>query len=274
MRIRNVKLSLVLLLVVCVGSALPAWAQSTSTGIVGGVVTDQTGAVVADVTVTLTDVATNTTRTATTTATGRYIYVDVNPGFYNISVTKAGFATTRTERQEVKVGAALAVNLTLQVGGGNTVVEVTAVGNELQTMNATVGNTITSLTIDSLPGLGRDVSTFIVLQPGVSPDGSVAGAVVDQSTFTLDGGNNSNDMDGSMNVYTKSFAGDPTGGVANQASLGPSQLGTGVGGATGVLPTPQDSVEEFKVNTAGQTADFNSSAGSEVKVVTKRGTDA
>ena len=51
-------------------------------------------------------------------------------------------------------------------------------------------------------------------------------------------------------------------------------MGTGAGGATGVLPTPQDSVEEFKVNTAGQTADFNSSAGSEVKVVTKRGTDA
>ncbi len=41
-----------------------------------------------------------------------------------------------------------------------------------------------------------------------------------------------------------------------------------------MLPTPQDSVEEFKVNTAGQTADFNSSAGSEVKVVTKRGTNA
>ena len=98
------------------------------------------------------------------------------------------------------------------------VVEVTAVGNELQTMNATVGNTITSLTIDNLPSLGRDVSTFVELQPGVSPDGRVAGAVVDQSYFSLDGGNNSNDMDGSMNVYTKSIAGDPTGGVANQNS--------------------------------------------------------
>ena len=46
------------------------------------------------------------------------------------------------------------------------------------------------------------------------------------------------------------------------------------GGPTGVMPTPQDSVEEFKVNTAGQTADFNSSAGAEVKIVTKRGTNA
>jgi hypothetical protein len=274
MHIRTVKSALFLLLVVCVGSALPAWAQSTSTGTVAGLVTDPSGAVVAGATVTLTDSSTNAARTATTNATGRYIYVDVNPGIYNLAVSKPGFETTKTQHQEVKVGASLTVDLSLQVGGANVVVEVTAVGNELQTMNATVGNTITNLTIDNLPSLGRDVSTFIALQPGVSPDGSVAGAVVDQSTFTLDGGNNSNDMDGTMNVYTKSFAGDPTGGVANQATVGPSQAGTGVGGATGVLPTPQDSVEEFKVNTAGQTADFNSSAGSEVKVVTKRGTDA
>ena len=274
MQIRSAKLALVLLLVVCAGNALSAWAQSTSTGTVAGSVTDPTGAVVSGAAVTLTDTATNIARPTTTNATGRYIYVDVNPGIYNIAVSKSGFETTKTDNQEVKVGASLTVNLALQVGGANVVVEVSAVGNELQTMNATVGNTITNLTIDSLPSLGRDVSTFIALQPGVSPDGSVAGAVVDQSYFTLDGGNNTNDMDGSMNVYTKSFAGDPTGGVANQNSVGPSEGGTGVGGATGVLPTPQDSVEEFKVNTAGQTADFNSSAGSEVKVVTKRGTDA
>jgi hypothetical protein len=274
MYIRSMKLALVLLLVVCGGSARAAWAQSTSTGTVSGSVTDPSGAVVAGASVTLTDTATNIARPTITNPTGRYIYVDVNPGIYNIAVAKAGFETTKTENQEVKVGASLTVNLALQIGGANVVVEVSAVGNELQTMNATVGNTITNLTIDNLPSLGRDVSTFIALQPGVSPDGSVAGTVVDQSSFTLDGGDNTNDMDGSMNVYTKSFAGDPSGGVANQNSVGPSEGGKGVGGATGVLPTPQDSVEEFKVNTAGQTADFNSSSGSEVKVVTKRGTDA
>jgi Carboxypeptidase regulatory-like domain len=274
MQIRSVKLPLVLLLVICAGSAPSAWAQSTSTGTVAGSVTDPSGAVVEGASVTLTDTATNTARPATTNATGRYIYVDVKPGIYTIAVSKAGFETTKAENLEVKVGASLTLSLALQVGGANVVVEVSAVGNELQTMNATVGNTITNLTIDNLPSLGRDVSTFIALQPGVSPDGSVAGTVVDQSAFSLDGGNNTNDMDGSMNVYTKSFAGDPTGGVANQNSVGPSEAGKGVGGATGVLPTPQDSVEEFKVNTAGQTADFNSSSGSEVKVVTKRGTDA
>jgi len=268
MNIRTLKVVLVLLLVVCVGSALPAWAQSTSTGSVAGAVTDPTGAVVAGATVTLTDIGTNTARTAISNAAGRYIYVDVNPGMYSIAVSKAGFATTKTENQEVKIGASLTVNLALQVGGANVVVEVTTAGTELQTMNATVGNTITGLTLDNLPSLGRDVSSFVELQPGVGPDGSVAGAVLDQSFFSLDGGNNSSDMDGSQNVYFSSMAGDPTGGVATQ-----NNLGAGVGGPTGVLPTPQDSVEEFKVNSAGQTADFNSSAGAEVKVVTKRGTN-
>ncbi len=247
-------------------NAPPAWAQSTSTGTIAGAVTDPSGAVVNGATVTLTDTATKTSRSVTTNDAGRYIFVNVDPGIYDVSISKQGFSTSKTQAT-VKVGVATTVNMALQVGGSNVVVEVTAAGTELQTMNATVGNTVTSLELDALPSLGRDTSTFVTLQPGVSPDGSVAGAVVDQSYFSLDGGNNTNDMDGSMSVYTASYAGDPTGGIANQ-SYGVAA------GATGVMPTPQDSVEEFKVNTAGQTADFNSSAGAEVKVVTKRGTNA
>ncbi len=254
MHTRSFNLALVLLLVVCVGSALPVWSQSASSGTVFGSVTDQSKAVLPGATVTLTDTSTNIARTSPTNATGRYYFADVAPGTYVLSVSKAGFATTKTGTQEVKVGDNLELDLSLQVGGANVVVEVSAVGNELQTMNATVGNTITSVAIDNLPSLGRDVSTFVELQPGVGPDGAVGGAVLDQSYFSLDGGNNSNDMDGSMNVYTTSLAGDPTGGVAAQ-----NQLGNGnIAGPTGVIPTPSDSVEEFKVNTAGQTADFNS----------------
>src|SRR5271170_2423457 len=264
---RSVKLVLVVLLVVCLGGALPVWAQTGSTGTVAGVVTDQSNAVVAAATVTLTDTSTNVSRSATTNATGRYFFADVTPGTYSLTVTKAGFATTKTENQVVQVGVSLTINLALQVGGANVVVEVSATGTELQTMNATVGNTVSGDMVNFLPSLGRDVNTFISLQPGVATDGSVAGAVLDQSYFSLDGGNNSNDMDGAGGVYVPNLTvGDPTGGVAYQNQ--------GVGGPSGTMPTPQDSVEEFKVNTAGQTADFNSSSGSEVKVVTKRGTDA
>ncbi|HEX7959984.1 MAG TPA: carboxypeptidase-like regulatory domain-containing protein, partial [Terriglobales bacterium] len=212
-------------------------------------------------TITLVDKATGVNRSVTSNDKGAFVFVNVNPATYDIKITKQGFESALIRDQKVDVGKALTENVKLTIGAVTQEVTVETTGTELQTMNATVGNTVSSIALQSLPSLGRDVSTFATLQPGVSPDGSVAGTVVDQSSFQLDGGNNTNDMDGSMNVYTPSFAGDPTGG----AVLG--------GGPTGVMPTPADSVEEFKVNTANQTADFNSSSGAQVQVVTKRGTN-
>jgi hypothetical protein len=227
-------------------------------------VTDSSGAVVVGATVKLTDKATNTPRSAVTNDQGRYFFANVVPGDYEVTVSKTGFRITKTI-VTANVGIPLTVDLKLELGAVTETVEVTATGAELQTMNATVGNTIGGDTLQNLPTIGRDAATFVTLQPGVSPDGSVAGAVVDQSSFMLDGGQNTNDMDGSMQVYTPSFAGDPTGGIVT------NQIG---GSPTGVMPTPLDSVEEFKVNTTNQTADFNSSAGAQVQVVTKRGTNS
>ncbi|HKV24970.1 MAG TPA: carboxypeptidase-like regulatory domain-containing protein [Candidatus Acidoferrum sp.] len=235
------------------------FAQATNTGTVSGTVTDPSGAAVIGATVTLTDTSTNIPRTAATNESGRYIFVDVAPGTYNVSVNKTGFRVTRIAKQAVSVGLTTTLNVTLEVGSVSESVEVTATNTEIQTMNATVGNTVSGIALNNLPSVSRDAATFVVLQPGVTPDGSVAGAVMDQNSFSLDGGQNTNDMDGSMNIYTPSFAGDPS-GVAG-------------GGPTGVLPTPIDSVEEFKSNTTNQTADFNSSAGSQVSMVTKRGTN-
>src|SRR5579859_2467500 len=257
------RLALLLAVLFCFAASAPTalFAQSASTGSVVGTVTDAQGAAVASAAVTLTDKATSIARSATTNEAGRYIFVDVNPGTYNVSVNKTGFRVSKVVDQVVQVGLSLTLNITLEIGSVAETVEVSAsTGAELQTLNATVGNTIGGDTLQNLPTIQRDAATFVTLQPGVSPDGSVAGAVVDQSSFMLDGGNNTNDMDGSMNVYTPSFAGDPTGGMVG-------------GGPTGVMPTPIDSVEEYKVNTANQTADFNSSAGAEVQVVTKRGTN-
>jgi hypothetical protein len=256
------------------GSALPALAQLTDTGTIAGTVNDPSGAVVPSVTVTLTDTATNTSLTGKTNDAGRYVFASVTPGVYNMTFTKDGFATTTVNRQEIKVGMSVTNNISLQVGGSAVRVEVTATGNELQTTDAAVGQTITGDALDSLPGLGRDVSTFVTLQPGVAPDGSVAGGNQDQNSFQLDGGNNSSDMDGTQNTYTASFAGDPTGGLVNNEVTGTAPGGSpGGGGPTGVMPTPADSIEEFRVATNNQTADFNSSAGAQVRLVTKRGTN-
>ena len=247
-------------------AALPALAQTTSMGTITGLVTDQSNAVVPDATVTVKDDATSEVRTITTNSAGRYVFVNLPPGTYDITVTKAGFQKTSVPHDIVQVGMVSTQNITLKVGSETQTVEVQTSGVELQTLNATVGNTVNGLALESLPTIARDTSTFLTLQSGISPDGSVAGAAVDQSSFQLDGGENTNDMDGSMSVYTPTYAGDPTGGAANQSN--------GVAaGATGVMPTPADSVEEFKVNVAGMGADFNSSSGAQVQIVTKRGSD-
>jgi len=251
----------------------PVFAQTAGSGEVAGTVTDPSGGAVVGAAVTLTDNATSRTRTAVTNEAGRYILVDIASGAYTLTVSKTGFRISKLVDQQVSVGSTLTLNVTLEIGSVAETVEVTVTaGAELQTMNATVGNTISGVTLSALPAIGGDVSTFVALQPGVGPDGSVAGAVVDQSTFMLDGGQNTNDMDGSMQVYTPSFGGDPTGGIA--AGNGLRGGGSAGGVPTGVMPTPSDSVEEFKVATTGQTADFDTSAGAQVQVVTKRGTNA
>jgi hypothetical protein len=241
------------------------FAQTASTGTVEVVVTDPSGAAVVDASVTLVDAGTGASRSGNTNDSGRFFFANVVPGKYTVSINKSGFRLLKFTDQVVQVSTNLQLNAKLELGSATEVVEVTATGVELQTLNATVGNTISGDALQNMPSINRDVTTFVTLQPGVSPDGSVAGAVVDQSTFMLDGGQNTNDMDGSMQVYTPSFAGDPTGGIVS------NQIG---GSPTGVMPTPLDSVEEFKVNTANQTADFNSSAGAQVQIVTKRGTNS
>lgn len=247
-------------------SATPALAQATNTGTVVGQVTDQSGAVISGAAIVLSDPSTGVSLKTVSNGDGSYLIQSVPPGNYTATAAKSGFSVAKASDITVNVGTQTTINLKLSVGATTQTVEVQVVGTELQTLNSTVGQTIAPEAITSLPSLNHDVNTFVELQPGVSPDGSVAGAVVDQSTFLLDGGNNSSDMDGSMTVYTPSFAGDPTGGMAGNG-------GALASGPTGVMPTPTDSVDEVKVNTASQTADFDNSSGAQLEFVTPRGTN-
>src|SRR5438132_8088149 len=259
------RLSIFLGLVVCVGllctvSASSAYAQTASSGSITGLVADPQGASVPGADVVLTDIATNGKQTTTTNDSGRYNFPVVSPGLYDIIVTKSGFKTAKLAQQKVSIGLVLTVNVTMEVGSLSETVVVTTspLGSELQSSNATIGNTINLKQLELLPNLGRDASTLMALQPGVTPLGNVAGAVEDQSTFTIDGGNNTDDMSGDTRGYITNF----TGSTGTQTN----------GMASGVVATPIETVEEFRVNTFGQTADFNSSAGAQVQMVTKRGT--
>jgi hypothetical protein len=253
------------LLAICLGllivfSAVPAWAQS-ATGSISGIVTDPSGAAIVNASVKLIQAETNSSQTSATNETGRYSFISVQPGVYALTVTHPGFTQAKMQGQKVEVGTALTLNLTLEVGATSTVVEVKAsAGAELQTLNATIGTTISGDSLQLLPNLGRDASTLSVLQVGVTLAGNVAGAQTDQNGFQLDGGNNSDDMAGTNTTYT------PGNGFAGAAATG--------GTPTGVMPTPVESIEEFKIGTSNQTAEFNNAAGSQISMVTKRGTNA
>src|SRR5207237_8330672 len=102
-------------------------------------------------------------------------------------------------------------------------------------------------------------TSVVSLQPRAAPRSDIACSYMDQSTFTVDGGNTTDEM-----------AGNPIGYIKNFTGLAGSQTN---GMASGVVATPIECVAEFKVSTFGQTNDFNASSGAQVQMVTRRGTD-
>src|SRR6516162_3445741 len=97
-------------------SALPMFGQAGTLGTMTGVVTDSTGAVVPDATVTIKDKATNSTQTQTTNTAGRYTFVNLRPGDYEVTITKAGFAKSVVPSDVIEVGETSTNNVTLKVG--------------------------------------------------------------------------------------------------------------------------------------------------------------
>src|ERR1041385_7791770 len=258
------RFSILLGLVLCAGlilflDAKPAFAQGEK-GSLTGIVTDPQGASVPGAQVTLTDTATKTAQTTTTNESGRYVFASINAGLYDIVISKTGFKTHKAAAQKVSLGTQLTLDVGLEVGAlTETVVVMSQAGTELQTNNATIGNTIDLKKLELLPNLGRDATSLLSLQPGVTPRGDIAGSYMDQNTFTIDGGNNTDDMAGNTIGYIQNF----TGLAGSQTSAMSS----------GVVATPIATVEELKVNTFGQTSDFNQSSGAQVQMVTRRGTD-
>lgn len=247
-------------LLILIAFLLPVGMFAQTAGTVDGLVADSSGAAVAGATVTLTDRTTGSVQTTTTNDAGRYVFVEVRPGFYDVNISKTGFRAAKFPNQKVTVGLELALNVKLEVGTVSQTVEVTAVtGAELQTENATMGSTLGGETLVNLPNLNRDATSLLTLQPATAPyapgggdiyGGQVAGSLSDQNTYLLNGGNITSDLEGDNNY-----------------------VNSGIGGM-GAIPTPVESISEFKVSTNNQTADFFSSAGGQVMLETKHGTNS
>jgi len=195
----NKRVVVVAVALACLFAVLPTGMYAQTAGTVDGLVTDTSGAAIAGATVTLTDKATGSALTMTTNEAGRYVFVNVTPGVYGLTLSKTGFRLARIAAEKVTVGTELTLNITLEVGTMSQTVEVkTVVGAELQTENATMGSTVPNDLLLAMPNLNRDASSLLTLQPATAPyaprggdvyGGQVAGSLSDQNTYMLDGGN-------------------------------------------------------------------------------------
>ena len=226
----------------CLGVLLcsPAFGQS-GTSSVRGTVSDAQGKVVPGATVTLVDLDKNTTRTQTTGGSGEYAFVPVTPG-YRIDVEAKGFKKGTVTEIVALVDTPTTVPVNLEVGSITEVVTVTASGNDAQinTTDATIGNTFNEHQIKELPLDARNVANLLSL-PAVTQTGEVAGGRNDQANITIDG-IDANDQ----------------------------QSGTAF---TPVLRVTPDSVSEFRVSVSNPNATQGRSSGAQVSLVTKSGTN-
>src|SRR5258706_4262279 len=152
--------------VVCVALARAAAAQDT--GVVSGTVVDSTGQIVPGATVTLTNEGTASVRTATSDERGEFAFRAVTPGSYTVKVELTGFRSIEQRNNVVNASSQLDVGrLTLEVGTLSELVSVAATGTFVETKNSDYSGLLTANQISQIQTKGRDVVNLLRLLPGV-----------------------------------------------------------------------------------------------------------
>ncbi len=183
--------------------AAPLVAQTTNATMTG-IVTDASGGVVANATVTATNTASGVTRNAATNEAGLYTLASLLPGTYDLKVTMQGFKTKIQTGVVLETGAVVKADVTLEVGSVTESVEVTAAAPMMQTQETSVAGVVTQQQLERIPVNGRNYTRLLVLMPGTSDiqrsqgRGGLSGAQMvsingqrtQDNNYTLDGVDN------------------------------------------------------------------------------------
>jgi hypothetical protein len=242
-------------LAICLG--LPAYSQSLTS--LNGAIVDPTGAVVPGSTITLTNTENNSKREVVTDSAGKYAFLAVQPGSYKLLAKKSGFADISVQQIRLLVSTPATLNLTFEtVGSVAQTIEISAEGVQLNTVDATVGNSFGTKPITQLPFEGRRADRILSLQPGISYIGD---------SDTVNGGSNvATDRGGVVN-----------GGKSDQSNL--TLDGVDINNQqtrepfNGALRVTLDSVQEFRVTTSNANADSSRGSGAQITLVTRSGTN-
>jgi hypothetical protein len=238
----------------------------TSMGAVNGTVTDSTGAIVPGATVTLVNESTNVRSERVTNGSGYFTFVNVRPATYTLSVALSGFSKAQVSPFSVGVNETVARNVTLQVGSAEETVEVTSQSELLQTSTAELGNVVEERVIRDLPLQGRNFTQLLLLTPGVNPVSTAQGPSDTTAVNSVEGN-----------------SGIPGGAIANASIQGQQNrskiyymdgvVNTSVRAGTYVALPDIDSLQEFKVQSQSDKAEFGGVTGGVVNMTSKSGTN-
>ena len=227
-----------------------AFAQSATTGAIGGVVTDSGGALLPATSITVKAVDTGLVRTVKSNASGEYRVSELEPGTYIATFTSDGFETYLENSITVSVGSLSTVSPQLKAGSVTDKVEVTADNALLHTESSEISTTLDQTTIDNLPINGRRWSNFALLTPGVVSNSDGYGLLSFRGISFL------------LNNTTVDGADD------NQAYFSEAR-----GRTRSSYTITQAAVQEFQVNTSNYSAQYGRAAGGVINTVTKSGSN-
>jgi hypothetical protein len=243
----RIGLALVILGALSVASPRRAFAQSTTEGAIGGIVSDQTKAVLPGATVVVKNLGTGATTTTVTDASGHFTMIRLNPGTYSVDVSFSGFMPFSTSGVIVEVGRVTNLDVALSVGGAIETVSVTGLAPVINRESSDLSTNINQTSLQNLPVSARRWSNFVLSTPGAAPDGTF-GLI---SFRGISGLLNNNTVDGGDN--TQAFFAEERGRTRLSYSLSLA------------------AVQEFQVTTSNYSAEYGRAAGGVVNAVTKSG---
>jgi hypothetical protein len=207
--------SALMLVVLLVVIGITAVAQAP-TGIITGTITDESGAVIPNATITITNKATGFSRTVSPNEQGLFGAPALPAGEYQVKAEVAGFRTLLREAS-VETGNTTTVNLPMQLGGNKDIVTVEAASAQVNYETHNIQGVIVRNTIQELPLNGRSFMQLAALEPGVTVSAgttaqfntlftvSVLGSG-NHTVYTVDGGNISDNIDTSGGISSMNFS--------------------------------------------------------------------
>jgi hypothetical protein len=253
---------------------LSATARAQFRAAVQGTVTDQSGAVVPEATLTLRNNETGRTQTANSGGEGFYRISELPPGTYTLTVEKAGFRKTTFESVTINAEQVQGLDVVLTAGEVAETVTVSSESQaELDTESATINKAITTQEIKRLPQFGRDPYELLRLTPGVFGDAGRGGSggVVGLPNATGPGGSNTSIFQ--VENQPQITANGQRISSNNFQIDGVSVNSLTHGGAAVVTPN-QESVKEVRVQSSSYSAEDGRNSGAQVKVVSQSGTNS